>query len=62
LVEIVEDAAIERALGETPSRFKSFLAASAVGFAAATMTYRLLRRNNGQETEARASGKEGGGA
>jgi len=61
-VEIVEDAVVERALGETPSRFKSFLAASAVGLAAATMTYRLLRRNHGQETGTRSSGEEGGGA
>jgi hypothetical protein len=59
-VEIVEDAAIERAMGETPSRFKSFLAASAIGLAAAAMTYRLLRRNHGQENE--TSPEEGGRA
>lgn len=40
----VVDAAAERATGGRPSRSKSFLAASMVGFGAAALTYRLLRR------------------
>jgi hypothetical protein len=48
----VVDAVAERATGGRPSRVKSFLAASVVGFIAATMTYRLLRRGAESESEA----------
>ena len=48
----IADAVAERATGDRPSRFKSFLAASAVGVTAATMTYRLLRRARESESEA----------
>jgi hypothetical protein len=43
-VETVSGAVVERASGAQPSRFKSLLAATAIGFTAATLTYRLLRR------------------
>jgi hypothetical protein len=48
----VAEAVAERATGDRPSRFKSFLAASVVGVTAATMTYRLLRRAAESESEA----------
>jgi len=48
----VADAVAERATGDRPSRFKSFLAASVVGLTAATMTYRLLRRTAERDNEA----------
>jgi hypothetical protein len=51
-METVADAVAERATRDRPSRLKSFLAASVVGFTAATMTYRLLRRGADSETEA----------
>jgi hypothetical protein len=51
-METVADAVTEAATGDRPSRLKSFLAASLVGFTAAAMTYRLLRRGAGSETEA----------
>jgi len=46
----VADAVTERVTGDRPSRFKSFLAASVVGFGAATLTYRLLRRGGESES------------
>ena len=39
----LEQAVVERASGEQVSRTKSFLAAAAAGFAAAALTYKLLR-------------------
>lgn len=51
-METVADAVAERATGDPPSRFKSFLAASVVGFTAAGLTYRLLRRGAGSQSGA----------
>jgi hypothetical protein len=42
-MSVLEQAAVERASGEQVSRTKSFLAAAAAGFAAAALTYKLLR-------------------
>lgn len=42
-MEPIANAVAERASGEQVSRPKSLLAAVAVGFAAATLTYRVLR-------------------
>jgi hypothetical protein len=49
-METVQEAVTERVAGDRPSRFKSFLASAAVGLAAATVTYRLLRHRTEQET------------
>jgi hypothetical protein len=49
-VDTVQDVVAKRIAGDRPSRFKSFLAATAVGFTAAAVTYRLLRRG-GDERE-----------
>ena len=43
------DAIVDRLTGTQPSRVKSLLAATAVGFASAALTYRLLRRGADQE-------------
>lgn len=51
-MEVAQDAVAERVTGGHPSRFKSFLAATAVGFTAATLTYRLLRRGASEGSEA----------
>ena len=53
----VLDAVAERATGDRPSRVKSFLAASMVGFGAATLAYRLLRR--GADSESGDQSNEG---
>jgi hypothetical protein len=47
-METATDAVAERVSGGRPSRFKSFLAATAVGLTAATLTYRLLRRGSSE--------------
>jgi hypothetical protein len=46
---IATEAVVERLTGTQPSRFKSFLAATAVGFTSAALTYRLLRRGAAAE-------------
>ena len=48
-VDAVVPAVAERARGQQPSRLRSLVAAAAVGFAAAGVTYRLLR--SAPETE-----------
>jgi hypothetical protein len=45
----LEDAVVERARGDQPSRVKSFFAAALVGFAAAVATFRLLRNGTSQQ-------------
>jgi hypothetical protein len=42
-VDTVPEVVAERVAGKRPSRFKSFVVATAVGFTAAAVTYRLLR-------------------
>ena len=56
-MEMTQDAVAERVTGGHPSRFKSFLAATAVGFTAATLTYRLLRRGASEGSEAEGERK-----
>jgi hypothetical protein len=51
-VETTHEAVAERVTGGRPSRFKSFLAATAIGVTAATLTYRLLRRDRPGNSEA----------
>jgi hypothetical protein len=43
-METTAEAIAQRLTGTQPSRFKSLLAATAVGFTTAALTYRLLRR------------------
>lgn len=42
-MDAVPEVVTERIAGKRQSRFKSFVVATAVGFTAATLTYRLLR-------------------
>ena len=51
-METALDPVAERITGGHPSRFKSFLAATVVGFTTATLTYRLLRRGASEGSEA----------
>lgn len=48
-MDTVQDAVTERIAGNPPSRLKSFLAATAIGLAAAAVTYRLLRSGGDDE-------------
>lgn len=58
----LEEAVVERASGNQPSRGKSLLAAAIVGFAAAVATFRLLRggssQDEGRDAERGASSAE----
>lgn len=45
----LEEAVVERARGDRPSRVKSLLAAAVVGFVAAVATFRLLRSGASQD-------------
>jgi hypothetical protein len=51
-VETVSEVVAGRVAGERPSRLKSFVVATAVGFTAAAVTYRLLR-SAAESTEGR---------
>jgi hypothetical protein len=51
LMNIALDAAQQRLAGEQPSRTRSVLTALMVGAAAAVMTYRLLRRDDGERDD-----------
>jgi hypothetical protein len=57
-VETTAEAIAERLTGTQPSRFKSFLAATVVGFTTAALTYRLLRRGAETESEEEAGEAE----
>ena len=48
----LEEAVVERAGGNQPSRTKSLIAAAVVGFAAAVATFRLLRSGSKQDEDA----------
>jgi hypothetical protein len=50
-MNIALDAAQQRFAGEQPSRTRSVLTALMVGTAAAVMTYRLLRRDDGERDD-----------
>jgi hypothetical protein len=52
----LEDAGVERARGGQPSRVKSLIAATIVGFAAAAATFRLLRSGAGKDENGNESG------
>lgn len=43
LIRNVGEAVAQRARGDTPGRFRAFVAAVAAGTATAALTYRLLR-------------------
>lgn len=48
-MSVVEKAVVERASGGQVSRTRSLLAATAAGFAAAALTYKLLRSGSPQQ-------------
>jgi hypothetical protein len=50
-METAAEAIGQRLTGTQPSRFKSVLAATAVGFVTAALTYKLLRRGAAVESE-----------
>lgn len=50
-MSVIERAVLQRASGSQVSRTKSLLAAAAAGFAAAALTYKLLRSGESDEQD-----------